>query len=131
MNPTITPEPLGADPEANLDRFIVEALTQGCVWGLEGPEGWALCASEQSDETDVMPFWSQESFAKAHCQDDWSEYKPVAVDLNEFLDDWLPGMHEDVILIGINWDENLEGEEYEPLDLLQEFEEEMQDETQS
>jgi hypothetical protein len=40
-------------------------------------------------------------------------------------------MHEDVILIGINWDENLEGEEYEPLDLLQEFEEEMQDETQS
>jgi Protein of unknown function (DUF2750) len=130
MNST-TPEPLGTDPEENLDRFIVEAMAQGCVWGLEGPEGWALCASEQSEETDVMPFWSHESFAKVHCQDDWSEYKAVAIDLNEFLDDWLPGMHDDVILIGINWDENLEGEEYEPLDLLEEFEEEMQDEPQS
>jgi len=130
MSTTISPEPLGQDPDENLDRFIVEAMTQGCVWGLEGPEGWALCASEQSTETDVMPFWSQEAFAKVHCQDDWSDYKPVAVDLTEFLDDWLPGMHADVILIGINWNDELDGEEFEPLDLLQEFEEEMQDESQ-
>ncbi len=125
MNDTVTIEPLGDDPAENLDRFIVEALELGCVWGLQGPDGWALSASEDHDDVDVMPFWSQESFARAHCVDDWAGYQPVPVDLEEFLEDWLPGMHEDVLLVGINWNEELEGDEMEPLDLLEEFEAEM------
>ena len=31
-------EPLSDDPAENLDRFIVEAMELGCVWGLEGPD---------------------------------------------------------------------------------------------
>jgi hypothetical protein len=125
MNDIIATEPLSDDFAENLDRFIVEAMELGCVWGLEGADGWALSASEAHDDVDVMPFWSQESFAQAHCQDDWQHYKPVAVDLVEFLEDWLPGMHEDVLLVGVNWNAELEGEELEPLDLLEEFEGEM------
>lgn len=127
MNDTVTIEPLGDDPAENLDRFIVEAMELGCVWGLQGPDGWALCDSEEHDDVDVMPFWSQESFARTHCVDDWKDYQPVPVDLEEFLEDWLPGMHEDVLLVGINWNKELEGEEMEPLDLLEEFEAEMSD----
>jgi hypothetical protein len=125
MNDIIATDPLSDDPAENLDRFIVEAMELGCVWGLEGPDGWALSASEAHDDVDVMPFWSQEGFARAHCQDDWKDYTPVAIELVEFLEDWLPGMHEDVLLVGINWNEELEGEEIEPLDLLEEFELEM------
>ncbi len=125
MNDIIATDPLSDDPAENLDRFIVEAMELGCVWGLEGPDGWALSASEAHDDVDVMPFWSQEGFARSHCQDDWKDYKPVAIELVEFLEDWLPGMHEDVLLVGINWNEELEGEELEPLDLLEEFELEM------
>lgn len=125
MNDIIATDPLSDDPAENLDRFIVEAMELGCVWGLEGADGWALSASEAHDDVDVMPFWSQESFAQAHCQDDWKDYKAVAIDLVEFLEDWLPGMHEDVLLVGINWNAELEGEELEPLDLLEEFELEM------
>lgn len=120
-------DPLSDDPAENLDRFIVEAMELGCVWGLQGTEGWALSGSEAHDDIDVMPFWSQESFARAHCEGDWKDYQPVAVDLEEFLEDWLPGMHEDVLLVGINWNSELEGEEVEPLDLLEEFEQEMGD----
>jgi hypothetical protein len=125
MNDIIAIDPLSDDPAENLDRFIVEAMELGCVWGLEGPDGWALSASEAHDDVDVMPFWSQESFAQAHCQDDWKAYKPVAIDLVEFLEDWLPGLHEDVLLVGVNWNIELEGEELEPLDLLEEFDGEM------
>ena len=125
MNDIITTEPLSDDLAENLDRFIVEAMELGCVWGLEGPDGWALSASEAHDDIDVMPFWSQESFARAHCQDDWANYKPVAIELVEFLEDWLPGLHEDVLLVGVNWNADLDGEELEPLDLLEEFETEM------
>lgn len=111
--------------EDNYDRFIVEALDQGCVWGLEGPEGWALCPSERYPESDVMPFWSQPEFAQAHCQDEWKTYKVVAISTEELLEEWLPGMHDDVYLVGVNWDENLEGLEVEPLDLLSDMENEL------
>ncbi len=119
-------EPLSDDSGENLDRFIVEAIAQGCVWGLQGTEGWALCASEKYEDADVMPLWSQETFARIHCQDDWQDYVPVAIELEEFLEEWLPGMHEDVLLAGVNWNQDLEGDELEPLDLLEEFEQELQ-----
>ena len=119
------PESLGDNLEENHDRFFVEALAQGCIWGLEGPGGWALCPSARYPQTDVMPFWSQPEFAQTHCTDDWSIYQPVAVSIEEFMDDWLPGMHEDVLLVGLNWNEAMEGEELEPLDLLAELEAEL------
>lgn len=123
--PAVSAEPLSNNEEENFDRFIVEAIATGCVWGLEGPDGWALCPSEKHNDTDVMPFWSQPEFAQAHCVDEWSVYTPVAVSLEELLDEWLPGMHEDVFLVGINWDAEMEGMEIEPLDLLSEIEGEL------
>jgi len=45
--------------------------------------------------------------------------------MEEFLDDWLPGMHADVLMVGVNWTADLEGQEMEPLDLLEEFESEL------
>ena len=119
-------EPLSDSSEDNLDRFIVEAIATGCVWGLEGPDGWALCPSDKYQETDIMPFWSQPEFAQAVCAGEWAAYKPVALALDEFLEEWLPGMHEDVYLVGVNWDEELAGVEMEPLDLIEEIESDLQ-----
>lgn len=120
------PEPLSTDTEENHARFIAEALDTGCVWGLQHEDGWALSASEKYESTEVMPFWSQPEFAEAHRRDEWSAYQVVPVSLEEFLEDWLPGMHEDVFLVGVNWDAGMEGLEVEPLDLLQEIEQELQ-----
>jgi len=118
-------KPLSKNIEENIDRFLAEVIASGVVWGLEGEEGWAVCPSERNSELDVMPFWSQQDFAQCHCVEDWAVYKPVAIDLEEFLEDWLPGMHTDVILVGVNWDDELEGSELEPLDVLEAIEEEM------
>jgi hypothetical protein len=119
-------EELSDDSSENLDRFVIEAIESSCIWGLQGPDGWALCASEKYEGSDVMPLWSREDFARVHCVDDWHAYAPIAIELEEFLEDWLPGMHEDVLLVGVNWNLELEGEEMEPLDLLEEFEQELQ-----
>ena len=117
-----TIEPLSDDAEENFARFIADGLDNGVVFTLEGDEGFALCASERSDNADVMPFWSQRAFAEALVADDWADYKVVAIDMEEFVDDWLTGLHDDVILVGINWTEDLEGLEVEPLDLLETIE---------
>ncbi|HEY7884545.1 MAG TPA: DUF2750 domain-containing protein [Cellvibrionaceae bacterium] len=116
---------LSDDFSENVDRFIVESIKTGCAWGLEGSDGWALCESEKYDDTDVMPLWSDRDLAARHCVEEWSDYQPVAIALDELIDEWLPGMHEDVLLVGVNWTAAMEGEELEPLDLLQEFEQEL------
>ena len=113
---------LGEDFDQNYDVFIDDALSTGCVWGLEGEEGWALCPSVNNDDLDVMPIWSQPEYAKAHCVDEWSGYEPVPISLEELLDDWLPGMHEDVLMVGVNWNTDMEGHEIEPLDLAEDIE---------
>jgi Protein of unknown function (DUF2750). len=89
------------------------------VWGLENSEGWALCGSLKNDDLDVMPLWSQPEFAQLHCRDEWSGYEVVPIALEELLDDWLPRMHEDLLLIGTNWNDDLEGLEIEPLDFIE------------
>lgn len=114
---------LGEDLDENYDRFLDEAIATGCVWGLESEEGWALCPANNNAELDVMPLWSQPEYAQLHVVGEWSAYKVVAIALEELLDDWLPGMHEDVTLIGPNWNGELEGDEVEPLDLLEDFDE--------
>lgn len=113
---------LTQNTDENYRLFFNEAVNTGCVWALQSETGWGQCASEKYSESTVIPFWSQPEYAEAHQQDEWADYEVVAISLEEFLDDWLTGMHEDVLLVGINWNEALEGEEYEPLDILHEFE---------
>jgi hypothetical protein len=119
-------EPLSNDLQENLDRMVVESLENGCVWGLQDTaENWALVGSTDNDSIDVIPFWSNQQFAEALCTGEWDIYTPVAIEMEEFLDDWLPGMHSDVLMVGVNWTPDLEGQEMEPLDLLEEFEAEL------
>lgn len=118
-------EVLSEDFDENYERFIQEAIATGCVWALEGEEGFALCPSVDNDEIDVMPFWSQPEFAQVHCRDEWADYKIVPISLEELLDDWLPGMHGDLMLVGVNWNHAMEGLEMEPLDLAEDFEQEL------
>lgn len=116
---------LSDNHEENYFLFFEEAVHMGCVWGLQHEDGsWALSASEKHKDSNVMPFWSQPEYAQCHATDDWEGHEVVAVALEEFLDDWLMGMHTDVVLVGINWDAELEGGEYEPLDVLHTFESE-------
>ena len=112
--------------EENFELFLANAVDTGCVWALQSEEGFALCPSVDNEELDVMPLWSQPEFAELHCRDEWGDYEVVPIALEELLDEWLPGMHGDLILVGINWNAALEGIEIEPLDLVEEIDREAQ-----
>ena len=58
---------------------------------------------------------------------EWADYKLVPISLEELLDQWLTGLHADLLLVGPNWNAELAGDELEPLDLLEDFEEAMED----
>jgi hypothetical protein len=120
-------QPLTTNLQENYDRLIIESLEQGCIWGLrDGDDNWAMVESSIDPKIGVIPFWSNQDLAAQLCADEWAIYTPVAIAMEEFLDDWLIGMHEDVLRVGINWNTDLEGQELEPLDLLEEFESELE-----
>ncbi|PID49943.1 MAG: hypothetical protein CR991_04175 [Proteobacteria bacterium] len=113
------------DYQAGYDNFVAEVKRSGKVWGLttkDGEDNWAVCPSAMYEETDVMPLFSSREKAQQHCIDEWEIYQPQAVVLEEFVNDWLPGLHEDEALIGPDWDMDLAGLEIEPMDVAEDLE---------
>ena len=64
-----------------------------------------------------MPFWSDRASAKQCAKDDWAAYVPTVIPLQEFMEQWLPGLAEDGLFVGTNWDTELAGVEIEPMEL--------------
>lgn len=98
-------------------KFIERVVDLGVVWGLQSDEGYAMSESNDFEDAEVIPFWSDEAYAKAVAKEGWAHYLPTSMPLAEFLENWLIGMHNDGLLVGTNWDPNMFGKEIEPLDL--------------
>jgi hypothetical protein len=107
--------------EADHDRFLIEVTARAQVWGLYGKSGWAVTESEDDPDRLVYPFWSERADAAAHCTGDWSGFSPKAIALDDLLERWLPGMSDDGVLVGTNWDADLSGAEWEPLELAEQL----------
>ena len=58
------------DGQASHDRFVERVKETKTVWGLKSSNGWAVCESNEYEDTDVYPFWSDEADARMHCTDD-------------------------------------------------------------
>lgn len=119
QTPKGTQSELGQSEEENYDLFISRIQQTGKVWGLKSGDGWAVCPSLEFEKTDVFPFWSAEADAKVHCSEDWAIYTPESMPLQEFVENWLPGMHEDEVMVGPNWDADMSGLEVEPADIAE------------
>jgi hypothetical protein len=61
------------------------------VWGLYG-DGWAILSD---GDQKFVPFWPHEIYAAHFGKVGWSSYEPRAVDLDAFLERWIPKMIKD------------------------------------
>ena len=114
---------LSNDMDINYSRFVEEALATGCVWALEGENGWVLTPSVFNEELMAMPLWSQPEFAQFHCSQEWSGSRAVPIAVDELMDEWLPGMHQDQCMVVVNLNSEMQGHEIEPLDLCSDIDE--------
>jgi uncharacterized protein DUF2750 len=103
----------------NYQRFVERVRNSGEVWGLKSDNWWANCPSNHDENKDVLVFWSDRAYAARHAKEGWSGYEPTSISLDSFISRWLPGMHEDGVLVGPNWDAHLCGLEVEPLEVSQ------------
>lgn len=81
-------------PERRLERFVGIVARRGALWGLYG-ETWARAPHD--DGIEALPFWPRMEFAARCIAEHWSGFAPREISLDEFLEQWLPGMHEDKI----------------------------------
>lgn len=105
---------INGKPSEALTQFIQESLSTQKVWGLHNEEGWLSCESVEFADTEVMPFWSSPVQAKLHNVEEWADFTVTEIPLDVFVEDWLLTLDEDGVLIGANWDINLNGQETEP-----------------
>lgn len=104
-----------ATVQRSYERFLERISNSKLVWGLRHPQsGWATCQSNNIENTDVLLFWSDRAYAKRCCKGEWEVFIPTAIELDEFINNWLQGMCKDGVLVGPNWDGNLIGCEVEP-----------------
>ncbi|MGF1768849.1 DUF2750 domain-containing protein [Enterovibrio makurazakiensis] len=108
---------LTADIEANLTLFIAETQETNQVWGLTNEEGWLACDSTEFENSEIMPFWSSKEDAELHNVEEWADFEVQEIPLDVFVQDWLITLDEDGVLVGINWNAELEGKEIEPATL--------------
>ena len=83
--------------------FFDEIVAHGAVWAIRDEGGFPAPSSGTGER--AMPFWSLESRARKII-DNVAAYKgfqTVRLTLEEFENDWLAGMEEDGLLVGVNW----------------------------
>ncbi|OOV86575.1 DUF2750 domain-containing protein [Oceanospirillum linum] len=103
----------------NYSLFIEEIRFNGELWGIESEDGWVVVDSQEFEDTDVIPFWSEKEDAEAHCVEEWADYQISKVEIESFVQEWLPELDSDGVLVGANWNTELDGLEVEPLQLAE------------
>src|SRR6478736_3035784 len=96
------------------EQFTNKIIETGFVWALEKEEGYATASSldyedDEGDPAEVLCFWSEKSLALACSKDDWEGYTPIEIPLEDFIENWCIGMDNDLIMAGLDFDEELLG----------------------
>ena len=63
--------------------------------------GWVI--SEDDNGNSLIPFWPKKAFTDFCAVDEWKNYEAEQIELEEFIQEWLPGMKSDGIKPSIFW----------------------------
>jgi hypothetical protein len=79
-------------------HFVKRVADQEEVWGLY-QDGWALAGTNERER--VFPLWSAKEYAELCATGHWAGYQPKRIAIAEVLDDLLPSLVEDEVLVGV------------------------------
>jgi hypothetical protein len=69
------------------------------VWGLRDEAGWV--ASADSEGNSSFPVWPHPRYAAACADREWAGNAPAAIDVHEFVAEWLPAMASDNVSLAV------------------------------
>jgi hypothetical protein len=106
--------------------FVRKVADSELIWGLVNNTGSWFVATSSEGET-VYPLWPEREFAEAAATGDWSSAKSQSINIDEFIDSWLPGMQNKGEKVGVFWHPiDLIGIDVDPSELLIDLKEEIE-----
>lgn len=118
----------GATAEKNKNIFIKRVVESETIFYLSENGGVANSVSNDDDECTILMFWSDKAYARRVQANGFESYEISEITLFDFLYRWLPGMTNDNVLAGVNWNQELCGLESDPFELREEIELQMSSE---
>jgi len=113
---------LKLDPKKRYNHFIAKVADWEELWSLKNDEGF-VGMGDDSDNNGI-PFWPHPDYARLFITNDWSDCKLEKIDLNDFMEKWLPGMENDKLIVIVFPSPNLKGITVKPFELLSDLKEE-------
>lgn len=106
-----------------MNLFIQNIVESQKVFILEHKEEIASVSSIsfQNDVGEPVPvicFWSNKDLAKAGLDKVWNNYRIIDICLATFIEDYLVNIYNESLIVGLNYNEFLEGTEADPLDVI-------------
>lgn len=109
-------------PEKRYEYFIKKVADWREIWSLWN-DGWALMGDKDREE--LVPVWPHPLFAEASAVGEWLGFRPKKIDLQEWLDKWIPGMENDHRLVAVFPAAESQTTTASPLKLKSDLEEEL------
>lgn len=73
--------------------FVKKTADWEKVWSLRNQDGWVLAADTTGLQ--LVPVWPHERYAQACLTQKWQDCKPAAIDLEAWMQRWIPDMIRD------------------------------------
>jgi hypothetical protein len=85
--------------ERRYEYFVKKTADQGMVWSLRSEGGWVLAGDDEGRL--MVPVWPHGRFAQACASGDWEGHDACAIELDAWLERWIPGMQRDQRLVAV------------------------------
>jgi len=80
-------------------HFVSRVADWQTVWGLRNEGGWVTVGDDCGNS--ALPFWPHPEYAAACVTGEWADNAPTAVDIHEFVDQWLPNLATDGVIVAV------------------------------
>jgi hypothetical protein len=90
---------LALDSAKRYGYCVKKAADEERLWSLRQEDGWALASDDAGRE--LVPVWPHEKFALLCANGTWAGYQAKAIDLDAWLERWIPGIEKDARLIAV------------------------------
>ena len=88
-------ETMKMEPQKRYEYFIKKVVDYEEVWSLSNDEGWV--SSKGDDGGLRLNFWPTKEHADLCAVKEWKGSTAESIELEDFIENWLPGMKKDGI----------------------------------
>lgn len=123
LNPEQYASVVKLDGSTRYAHFLGRIADWEQIWGVKNEDGWLFPVVE--GQFTYFPVWPHPEYAEKITNAIFPGHEAAEISLEEFMDNWLPGMVDDEIKVGVFPNEEWDIWIMEPEDLLADLREEV------